>query len=73
MTKVQFLTNPGQFPDNQPYTLSDYNPSSSDYVTGQDNNEYRTVWVFKSPMTVKYYSVQNSKYRYASFNTSMDS
>jgi hypothetical protein len=73
MTKVQFSTNPGQFIDNDTYSLSDYLPSGSSYVTGEESNSYRTAWVFKSPMTIKYYSVQNSKYRYASFTTSMDS
>ncbi len=73
MTKVQFSTNPNQFGDEQTATLSDYAPSSSEYVTGVPNDIYRTVCVFQTPMTVKYYSVANSKYRYASFTSALDS
>jgi hypothetical protein len=73
MTKVQFSTNPNQFEDNEAHMLSDYMPSSDLYVTGGESNRYRTTWVFKSPMTIKYYSETNSRYRYASLTTSMDS
>jgi len=73
MTKVQFSTNPNQFGDEQTATLSDYPPSSSEYVTGQPSDVYRTVCVFQSPMTVKYYSVALSKFRYASLTSTLDS
>ena len=73
MTKLQFSTNPGQFEDEDTYSLSDYAPSSDDYITGAEENKYRTVWAFQSPMTVKYYSEQNSKYRYASLVSAFDS
>jgi hypothetical protein len=72
MTKVQFSTNPGQFDSETTNSLSDYPPSGTEYVTGEFNNNYRSVWVFQSPMTVKYYSVALSKYRYASLLTVFD-
>jgi hypothetical protein len=73
MTKVQFSTNPDQFGEEQTATLSDYPPSSSEYVTGLPSDVYRTVCVFQSPMTVKYYSVALSKFRYASLTSTLDS
>lgn len=72
MTKIQFSTNPDQFHDNEPFGLTDYAPSGSEYVTGADANEYRSVWAFQSPMTVKYYSVANGKYRYANLTSAFD-
>jgi hypothetical protein len=73
MTKLQFSTNPNEFENDTTYGLSDYPPSSSEYVTGAFVNNYRTVWAFQSPMTVKYYSVALSKFRYANFTSSFDS
>ncbi len=73
MTKVQFSTNPSQFVDEQNAGLSDYAPSNTDYVTGSAADAYRTTWVFQSPMTVKYYSEEYSKYRYANFTSALDS
>lgn len=73
MTKVQFSTNPSQFNNEQTAGLSDYPPSGSEYVTGVPSNVYRTTWVFQSPMTIKYYSAAESKYRYANFTSALDS
>jgi hypothetical protein len=72
MTKVQFSTNPSQIISETTSGLSDYPPSGSEYVTGEENNVYKTVWVFQSPITVKYYSVANSIYRYATLLTVFD-
>jgi hypothetical protein len=72
MTKVQFSTNPGQFISEATASLDDYPPSGTEYVTGDFNNNYRSVSVFQSPMTVKYYSVANSRDKYANLITVFD-
>jgi hypothetical protein len=71
MTKVQFSTNPGQLRNSSVHGISNYLPSSSEYVTGQENNVYRTAWVFQSPMTVKFYSTALSRYQYATFSSDL--
>lgn len=69
MTKVQLSTNPNQFEtdivgDPTSYQTSAYEPSGVNaYVTGSEADKYRTVWVFKTPMTVKYYSTESSTYK----------
>ena len=71
MTKLQFATNPEQFDDSDSYGISDFIPSSSEYVTGEDVNVYRTAWVFHTPMTVKFYSTLNNRYQYLSFTSDL--
>jgi hypothetical protein len=71
MTKVQYILNPTVF---QPYTVagfSDEPPSSDTYVNGDSTNNFRTGWIFKTPMTIKYYSQMNGKYMYLSFISSL--
>jgi hypothetical protein len=72
MTKVQLSTNPGQFNNEATNSLSDYAPSGTEYVTGTFADNYKSVWSFQSPMTVKYYSVALSKDRYATLNSVFD-
>lgn len=72
MTKTQFSTNPNQIELETTNGLSDYPPSGSEYVTGDEDNAFKTVWVFQSPITVKYFSVANNKYRYATLLTVFD-
>jgi hypothetical protein len=73
MTKVQFAANREQIEDtpNEPVQISNYIPSSSEYITGEDVNIYRTVWIFQSPMTVKFYSTDNERFQYATFTSEL--
>jgi hypothetical protein len=71
MTKVQFATNPDQIGDSQPVQISDYIPSGSEYVTGTEDDVYRTVWGFHTPMTVKFYSTENNRFQYITFTSEL--
>jgi hypothetical protein len=71
MTKAQFSTNPNQIITERTNEISDYPPSGSDYITGEFINNYKSVWVFQSPITVKYYSTYQ-RYRYATLLTVFD-
>ena len=43
-------------------------PSSDSYVTGYDGNNWDTIWVFKSPLTIQY-TIGGSGPYYATFYT----
>ena len=64
MQKSQYILNNVNI---LPYNIagfSDKAPSSDGYVCGDSTNNYRTLWAFKTPMTVKYYSLESRKYKY---------
>jgi hypothetical protein len=65
MTKVQMTVPSGDSILNSQYCyrsgLSEA-PSSDEFVTGNDNNEYNSVWVFKTPLVVKYTSSGTTYY-----------
>lgn len=69
MTKVRF----NYIEYEHTWLFADEAPSSDQLVVGGESQNYRTVWIFKSPLVVKYYSNQNSKYRYITLSSTMDS
>lgn len=73
MVKVQFSMGDGNWPDEDTIVVSDLPPSSDGYVTGAEANNFRTVWTFATPMTIKYYSNDYSRTRYLNFTAAMDS
>ena len=71
MTKVQYIITPTII---DPYTVAGFRdepPSSDTYVNGDSTNNFRTGWIFKTPMTIKYYSELNQKYMYLSLVSSL--
>jgi hypothetical protein len=75
MTKVQ-LAQPGNvraLTFEEVYGVNDFPPSSDEYIGGDSTNSYYTSWVFKTPMTIKYASLESSTgYRYMTFTTYYD-
>jgi len=51
----------------EPYGISEYAPSGDDYILGNTSNNYRTCWVFKTPLTIKF-TVDGDSY-YLTYNT----
>jgi hypothetical protein len=72
MTKVQQTVPSGGSILNSRYCLR-YGlteaPTSDQFVTGNDNNEYDTVWVFKTPLVISYKLQGDSTTYYASIYT----
>jgi hypothetical protein len=55
---------------NQAYRISTQPPSSDNYITGSTTNQYRTTYVFKTPLT---FTIQESGVtQYITFRTVMD-
>lgn len=52
---------------NDPWGISDTAPSSDGFVSGNDGNKYHTSWVFKTPLTIRFYD--NGVARYLTYNT----
>jgi hypothetical protein len=63
MTKVQIPVNPndiagtilGNDINNAGYGISSQPPTGDNYITGSQGNNYHTVWIFKTPVTIRYY------------------
>jgi hypothetical protein len=74
MTKVAQCVNNGSSILNSQYAVSGANtrslisesPTSDQFTTGYQGNNWSTVWVFKSPLTIQYTSGGNGPY-YATF------
>lgn len=72
MTKVQMTVPSGGSILNSQYVLRTgltEAPTSDQFVTGNDNNEYNSVWVFKTPLVIKYRLNDDSTDYYASLYT----
>jgi len=63
MTKVQIPVNSndiagtilGNDVANSAYGISSQPPTGDDYISGSQGNNYHTVWIFKTPVTIRYY------------------
>jgi hypothetical protein len=65
MTKIQLAApeqGDGPLNDESVYGITDAAPSSSEYIGGDENSEYYTAWVFKTPMTIRYRGSTGFKY-----------
>ena len=51
----------------EPYGISLTAPSGDNYIKGNSSNNYRTCWVFKTPLTIKF--TLNGNARYLTYNT----
>jgi hypothetical protein len=75
MTKVQ-LAQPGQvlgLTFENVYGVTDYPPTSDEYVGGNETNKYFTSWVFVKPLTVRFVSSSSATgYRYLTLSTHYD-
>lgn len=40
--------------NDQTYAITSSPPTSDEYVSGDNSNNYRTVWVFKTPLTISF-------------------
>lgn len=64
MTKIQVPLNPsnvrgsvlGNDLSDSAYGISSQAPTGDDYISGSQGNNYRTLWIFKTPVTIRYYS-----------------
>jgi hypothetical protein len=50
-----------------PWGISRYAPSSDGYVRGHGGNNFHTCWVFKTPLTIRFYLDGDA--RYLTYNT----
>lgn len=63
VTKVQTYL-PSEIYSNVPFRISDNSPDSDTYPWGGVNDDYRTTWIFKSPLTLSYYNSTLNKTQY---------
>ena len=52
---------------NSPWGISNKRPSGDGFVQGGDSSRFHTCWVFKTPLTIKFYEDGNA--RYLTYNT----
>jgi hypothetical protein len=69
MTKVQQIPN-SAMEENETAMISSEPPSSTEYVFGNQANNYMTSWVFKHPLTITI--VESGVTRYITFSTVFD-
>jgi hypothetical protein len=74
MTKVQITDEDSDDFDvmeniitNSPYGISSDAPNGDNYINGNASNNYRTCWIFKTPLTIKF--TDNGDARYLTYNT----
>jgi hypothetical protein len=48
--------------DDSTYSFTDKPPSSDEYVFGSPEDNYRTAWIFKTPLTIAFKEEGNQKY-----------
>lgn len=53
VTKVQTYL-PQDIYTDEPYTITTIPPDSDTYPWGSPNSEYRTTWIFRTPLTIRY-------------------
>jgi hypothetical protein len=53
--------------DDDPYGISLVAPNGDNYINGNSSNNYRTCWIFKTPLTIKF--TVDGVARYLTYNT----
>lgn len=62
MTKVQICKESMVDTDDTPYTNSTEAPSGDNYIFGNTSDQFKTSWIFKSPLTFTYLSGGQTRY-----------
>ena len=75
MTKVQMADpsfgvndSTGAFRRDRSWGITTQAPNSTEYIGGEEANNYFTAWIFKTPMTVQYVTVAGG-YKYITMTT----
>ena len=61
MTKIQ-STSVDELSTDECFGISSVPPSSDNYVTGNETNNFRTTWIFKTPLTITTVESGETKY-----------
>ncbi len=77
VTRAQFVTNNGAFSgtflgsdvDYDTYAIYDQPPSGDEYVMGAAQDNFRAVWIFKTPLTIRFFDVEGDTTRYLTLFT----